>query len=89
MIKRAFIIVQGRVQGVGFRYFVNRAAINYDIKGYVKNLPNGDVEIDAEGEEYKLNLFINECKKGPSYANIVHCHITFPAPAHYLNFTIK
>ena len=89
MIKRVFIIIQGRVQGVGFRFFVQRVALNYGIYGYVKNLSSGDVEIDAEGEDYKLELFINECKKGPAHANVKQYHISYLPPAKYFNFKVK
>lgn len=51
---RARIIFSGTVQGVGFRFMVQRYALNLDLKGWVKNLPNGSVEILAEGPREKI-----------------------------------
>ena len=64
------ITVIGRVQGVGFRFACRNMANSLGIKGFVKNLYNGDVYIEAEGTEVQLRHFIDWCSKGPSYANI-------------------
>ena len=53
-MKEALIIAKGRVQGVGFRWFVRRKANEIGVKGYVMNLPNGDVEILAQGSEEQI-----------------------------------
>ena len=62
------LTVRGRVQGVGFRYFVCRQAEKYGIAGWVRNLPNGDVEAHAEGESEALNRFVAALRRGPSMA---------------------
>lgn len=59
------IIVQGMVQGVGFRYFVLRHAHQLGLNGYVRNLFNGDVEIEAEGERGLIEELIRDVKVGP------------------------
>ena len=64
------IIASGRVQGVGFRYFVRHKALSMGIKGFVRNLENGDVEILAEGNNDDLDLFIEEIRNGPSVAHV-------------------
>ena len=64
------IYVEGVVQGVGFRYFTQRIAKEIGVKGFVKNLPNGNVYIVAQGDEEQLDKFISYVKKGPS-ASIV------------------
>ena len=69
-MKRVRIIVDGRVQGVGFRYFVANGAKNHNITGYVQNLPDGKVEIDAEGESENIYQFMHECKQGPALSRI-------------------
>lgn len=69
-MKTLKITVKGLVQGVGFRYFCSREADLRGIKGYAKNLINGDVEIVAEGEEGMINEFINEVKIGPRYSRV-------------------
>jgi len=70
MLRRVNIIVTGIVQGVFFRYNTMKKANELDIKGWVKNLRDGRVEIMAEGEEENLNKFIEWCKKGPQGAYV-------------------
>ena len=53
------IVIWGKVQGVGFREGIKKKATEFRIRGYVKNLPNGTVFIEAEGEEEQLNKLIN------------------------------
>ena len=60
----AHIIVRGLVQGVGFRWFVEREANKLGLKGYVRNLPNGDVEAEVEGEESLIREFVTQLKIG-------------------------
>ncbi|MBT9164399.1 MAG: Acylphosphatase [candidate division WS2 bacterium] len=64
------ILINGRVQGVGFRYFAYRQARRLDLTGYVKNLPSGEVEIVACGEPDSLEMFINTIKKGTPFSMI-------------------
>jgi acylphosphatase len=65
MQSKVKITVKGLVQGVGYRYFCYRKAIEYDICGYAKNLFDGSVEVVAAGNEKFLNDFAGELKKGP------------------------
>jgi len=69
-MKNLEIIVSGRVQGVCYRAFVLEKAQELNIKGYTRNLMNGDVEIIAVGEESILEIFINLLQKGPSMARV-------------------
>jgi acylphosphatase len=69
-MKRVRILIDGRVQGVGFRYYVSKKAQEHDIKGYVRNMYDGKVEIDAEGESDNLYRFMADCRKGPSMARV-------------------
>jgi acylphosphatase len=62
---RLNIIVKGYVQGVGYRYFCYRKAKEFKIKGYVRNLYDGDVELEVEGEEGMINDFVKAVKIGP------------------------
>lgn len=55
---RVEIIVKGLVQGVSFRMYTKRKATSLGLTGYVRNLPNGDVEISAEGKRDQLFLLI-------------------------------
>lgn len=67
MIARHFI-VSGRVQGVGFRWFVLRRARSLNLDGWVRNVPDGTVEVWAEGDEDALNVFEALLKAGPPSA---------------------
>lgn len=73
-IKRAKIIVNGLVQGVGFRYFVVRHAENLELKGYTQNLFTGEVLTEVEGDEV-LILELIKNKIGPSRAHVVNCFV--------------
>ena len=64
------IIVKGRVQGVGYRWFALNNAEKFGIKGFVKNLYNGNVEVFAEGEDADLLKFIEKLKEGPPFSNV-------------------
>ncbi|MBU1626917.1 acylphosphatase [bacterium] len=68
--KRLSLVVHGRVQGVGFRYYVYKKAISLEVKGFVKNLPDGCVAIVAEGDEGHLILFLNAVRKGPAFSHV-------------------
>jgi acylphosphatase len=83
------ITVRGKVQGVGFRYFVLQEANLFNIKGYVKNLANGDVLIDAEGEEEVLEIFLTEIAKGSEYSAVSTVIKEEVAICNYNNFKIK
>ena len=56
---RVHCFFEGRVQGVGFRYTTRNIAINFNVTGYVRNLPDGRVEIVAEGPEAEVSDFID------------------------------
>jgi acylphosphatase len=68
--KTKAISVKGRVQGVGLRYFVLRNAQRLGIKGFVKNMPDRSVYIEAQGQEENLNELIGLCWKGPGRARV-------------------
>ncbi|MCD6408691.1 acylphosphatase [bacterium] len=69
-MKRYHLFVSGIVQGVGFRWYTERIALSCGITGWVKNLPDGRVEIVAEGEEENLKRFVDDLKKGYLGKNI-------------------
>ena len=64
------IIIKGRVQGVSYRYFTLRQAQTFNIFGWVRNEPDGDVKVYAEGDRESLDQFINYLKKGPSFSHV-------------------
>lgn len=62
--------VSGRVQGVGFRWFVMREATRLDLAGYVRNLPDGSVEVVAEGTAAALASLESSLRHGPPAARV-------------------
>ena len=58
--------IRGRVQGVGYRYFTRRIALRLGVRGWVRNLPNGDVEVYAEAAVAVLADFREELERGPA-----------------------
>jgi acylphosphatase len=67
-IKTYGVLLSGRVQGVGFRYFVESIAGKYDICGYVRNTYNNKVEVICQGKEEDVKQFIEEIKRGPTFS---------------------
>ena len=63
-------IVEGRVQGVGFRWFVRDAARNLGLTGHVRNLPGGDVEVVAAGDRKTLERLVGQLRRGPGFAYV-------------------
>lgn len=69
-MKRVSILVAGMVQGVCFRAYTCEMAKSLNVKGFVRNLPDGRVEILAEGEDSAVDQLILWAGRGPSYANV-------------------
>ncbi|MCX7833466.1 MAG: acylphosphatase [Ignavibacteria bacterium] len=69
-MKHVKITVKGLVQGVGFRYFCAHKAIELSISGYAKNMYDGSVLIEAEGEDGMVNEFIESVKIGPPLSKV-------------------
>ena len=69
-MKTAQIVVCGRVQGVGYRYFAVDRALKLGVKGTVENKNNGNVEIYCQASEDKINEFIMLLKKGPALSRV-------------------
>lgn len=70
MGERLEVTVKGRVQGVGFRNFVQRQATSLGLKGHAKNLPNGNVEVIAEGSSENLEKLVAALRKGPALSRV-------------------
>ncbi len=62
--------IYGRVQGVGFRFFVRNIAQKLKILGFVKNKEDGSVYIEAVGDKEKLKEFLDKCKIGPLFSRV-------------------
>ena len=73
----AHLIVQGLVQGVGFRWFVQREANQLGLTGYVKNLYNGDVEVEVEGERGLIEELIRQLKVGNRSSRVTNVQVSW------------
>ncbi|QKG84393.1 acylphosphatase [Kroppenstedtia pulmonis] len=69
-MKRVHITVYGRVQGVGFRNYTQQMATRYHICGWVRNRPNGTVEIDAQGDRSLLKSFLAAIHRGSPFSQV-------------------
>ena len=69
-------LVSGRVQGVGFRYFAQHSARRVGLDGWVRNTPDGGVEVEAAGEPDALDRFEGELRSGPPGARISAVEVT-------------
>jgi len=65
-------LIQGRVQGVGFRWFVQREASELNLRGWVRNTEDGDVEVVAAGEAADLDELRSSLRRGPRGARVDH-----------------
>ncbi|MDP4199232.1 MAG: acylphosphatase [Bacteroidota bacterium] len=69
---RIHLVVSGRVQGVGFRYFCAREAERQGITGFARNTNDGSVEIEAQGDEASLVQFVQAVTRGPRAAQVTN-----------------
>jgi len=90
-IHHVHVLVKGRVQGVGYRNWTYSQAKLLKLTGWVKNLPEGEVEITAEGPEGSLQSFLTFLKTGPSLAKVtsVEAKWSTVSKAQYSDFQIK
>jgi acylphosphatase len=81
-------LLSGRVQGVGFRFFAERAARSYGVKGWVRNLPDGRVETVVEGEEDAVTRYLEKVARGPFGGSVTSVEIEERAPEGHARFEI-
>jgi acylphosphatase len=74
---RLHAIVEGRVQGVGFRYFVIETAQRLQLAGWVRNRWDDTVEVTAEGERSALDQLVGELHRGPRAARVTRVEVTW------------
>jgi acylphosphatase len=82
--------VFGDVQGVGFRAFVFRRALSYGLKGWVRNRPDGTVELLAEGPRAALDTLLEDVKTGPSGSTVDRVETNWePASSEFRVFGVR
>jgi len=90
MKKRLHAIIQGRVQRVGFRNFVEEIASQLEVTGWVRNLYSGEVEVVAEGEETQLIPFLAHISQGQPPAHVIDVKIEWEfATGEFSSFDIR
>jgi acylphosphatase len=83
-------IISGTVQGVGYRFFTQRAAARHQVLGYVRNLKDGRVEALAEGDAAAVEEFKHELLTGPNYSSVEDIEETVLEPNNlYTSFRIE
>jgi acylphosphatase len=88
-MRQLYLHVEGRVQGVGFRWFVVHRARALGLDGLVRNRPDGTVEIEAEGKETALLELLEAVRRGPSAARVTRLRDAWnDGPARHRGFTI-
>lgn len=86
----AHIVVNGLVQGVGFRYYVHRHATSLGLSGFAANLIDGRVDIEVEGERSAIEEFIKVTKVGPRSAHVTDLSIEWREfQSRYSHFEIR
>lgn len=83
------ITITGRVQKIGFRYSTQEVATRLNILGFVQNLPDGSVYIEAEGAEEDIKTFIIWCHEGPRWAHVDKVEVEKSAMKNFSVFEIK
>jgi len=86
----AEILVEGQVQGVGYRDFVQRCASRLGLTGYVTNLPDGRVRVRVEGPGERIEELVRELEKGPRLARVGKVSLTWlPPSGRFVTFGIR
>ncbi len=87
--QRLHAVVEGLVQGVGFRYFVSTRANQIQLTGICRNLRNGNVEVIAEGPKYALDALVVDLRQGPKASRVDKVHaVFFPFTGEFTSFRI-
>jgi acylphosphatase len=81
--------VRGRVQGVGFRYAIARAARSRGVSGWVKNRPDGTVEAVFEGELVSVEYLVRLCREGPHGSEVDRADVVEEEPEGLQGFAIR
>jgi acylphosphatase len=83
-------VISGHVQGVGFRYFTQDAAAREGINGWVRNAPDGRVEIEAQGEAEALDRFEQRVRHGPPGSRVERVEVSDDLAGHqHAGFNIR
>jgi acylphosphatase len=87
-VERRHVTVYGFVQGVGFRFAVERAARSRRVAGWVRNRPDGAVEAVFEGEAADVEALVELCRKGPRGAEVERVDVASESPEGLADFRV-
>ncbi|OPY83472.1 MAG: Acylphosphatase [Syntrophus sp. PtaU1.Bin005] len=89
-MKRVRVFVKGRVQGVFFRAHTRGAALGFHVHGWVRNLPNGQVEALFEGKRQNVDVLVDWCRHGPPHAVVEELSVLDePYTGEFSDFSIR
>ncbi len=83
------ITIYGKVQNVGFRYYTLKTAVQFHIKGWVRNRADGSVYIEAEGDSIDLETFADWCRRGPQWARVDRIEIQDIPYTGFVDFKVR
>ncbi len=85
---RAHLRIHGRVQGVGFRWSMQREARKLGVNGWVRNLPDGTVEAVIEGDPERVEALIGWAHQGPAFARVTRVEVKWEEPGNEHGFIV-
>ncbi len=89
-MSRARVLISGRVQGVGFRYYTVSCALDDQITGWVRNLPDGRVEAEVVGDKDTITHLVEELRAGPPGSHVADISLKWlPEDKSYSSFNIR
>jgi acylphosphatase len=89
-MRELHLTIHGVVQGVSFRYYTQKQAQSLGLSGYVRNLPDGRVEVVAQGDEQSLEKLLEWCTNGPDHARVEKVESKWRKPeTEFAGFEIK
>jgi len=87
---RVRLFIQGKVQGVSFRYFTVQEAKSFNLTGWVRNLWDGRVEVLLNGDEEAVKSMVEWCEDGPPSASVENVEISWEEPTNeFTNFRVR
>jgi acylphosphatase len=89
MQKHYDITIRGKVQGVWYRASAQEAARRLGLVGFVRNLPDGSVYAEAEGQEAALDSYVNWCRRGPELARVDEVHVAEGPVQGFAGFEVR
>jgi acylphosphatase len=89
-MKRVRILVEGRLQGINFRYYTQQQAQKLGLTGFVRHLSDGRIEIDAQGDDESIETLLAWCQEGPQSSHLKSILFRYDEPSeHTSDFIVR